>query len=175
MDTNLHSLIERIQREGVSAAEKEASRIVSEAQSQAEASLKAAEEKGSLIVRKAEDEGEKFRQRGIESLEHASRDMLLEIVVRIEKIFTRIIEDCASESLKEAFMRELITKMIDRFVDEKADRGIEVFVNPEEAEALKQHVHASYAAELAGKATIMADEDVFRWYCRRKSLSGFYP
>lgn len=164
MDQNLQSLIERIQREGIEAAEKEVSRVVGEAHSQAEAIVRAAEEKGSLIRRKAEEDGNKFLQRGIDSLEHASRDMLLEIVVRIEEIFTGIIEDNVSESLNEEFMRHLITKMIDHFVTGQGGRSVEVFVNPEEAEALMRYVHASYGADIAGKATMTADGEVFRGF-----------
>ena len=164
MEANLQPLIERIQREGIEVAEKEASRIVDDAKSQAEATVRAAEEKASMILRKAEEDGERFRQRGIKSLEHASRDMLLEIVVRIEKIFNGILEDSVSKSLNEEFMGDLITKMIDRLNVEKGGRSVEVFVNPEEVDALRRHVHASYGAKIAERAAITADEGV---------LSGF--
>ncbi|MBK9384741.1 MAG: hypothetical protein IPN34_08010 [Planctomycetes bacterium] len=119
MTEQVQQLIDRIRRDGVAVAEKEAASIVSSAQQRAGEILATAEQRAAELRKSAELDAQKFAERGERALQQAARDLLLRVGRALEDVVLRLLEQRAAEALSPATIEQLLL----RFAEGFADRG----------------------------------------------------
>ena len=77
MDVQLQELIDKIKKDGVTAAEKESAKIIAESEKKAEAIIADAQTKAAEIIKSAQAETKKMEQASEEAIIQAGRNMLL--------------------------------------------------------------------------------------------------
>ena len=77
MDVQLQELIDKIKKDGVSAAEQKAAEIIADAEKKADAKIKDAEDKAAQIIKDAKAETERMQKASDEAIVQAGRNMLL--------------------------------------------------------------------------------------------------
>jgi len=135
MSEKLDSLIEKINREGVEAAEKKAKSIIAEAGKKAREEIENAEKEGKRIVEEAEKEARAMENKAKKSLQQAYRDVIIALKKEIEKIFNQILKIKISESLSPEELLRLINELVVKWVDWKGDIA-QVYLNEEDAKKI---------------------------------------
>lgn len=146
MAQEIKDLIEKIQKEGVEAAEEKARHIEAEARSKADALLKEARAEAERLMAQAQDKCAGLKKSAQIDLQQAARDLLLFLRQEISAMLERIVV----ERVREALSPEELARIIRGLIKECAERGegeLCVALSPEDAKKLQD----IFLAELKDK------------------------
>jgi V/A-type H+-transporting ATPase subunit E len=137
MSEQVQELIDRIRRDGVAVAAREAEAILADARRRAGEILASAEASAAALRASAEADARRERERGELALKQSARDLLLRVGHELEALVLELLEQRASEVLDPA----IIEKLLLRFAEVFADRGgdpvpLDVWIGPAEQERL---------------------------------------
>lgn len=159
MAEELQNLLERIQRDGVEKANTEAGDILESARKEAAAIKAEAEREADARLKKAETDSEALVQRGRKSLEQAARDTILTIGESLQTLLQNIVSKSVSESLDEKTLQDMLTSVVASYC-EGGESRIEILLNPEQQETLRQFVMGRFAAEMENGLEVKSDKGV---------------
>jgi V/A-type H+-transporting ATPase subunit E len=112
MDIQVQELIDKIKKDGLETASKEASRIKSEAEAEARHIIEAARKEASEIIIQGKQNAERSEKAGIAALEQASRNLILafkdEVAALLDKIVSANVSSGYSEDVLKAALPELL-------------------------------------------------------------------
>lgn len=111
MAEELQTLIDRIQKEGVDSAEKQAEDIIAKAKADADRIVKEGEAKAKEHFEKTEKEAEAFRVRSEAAVSQAARDILISVRRGVEKIFENLVKEKTDEALTVKVVATMIEKL----------------------------------------------------------------
>jgi len=153
MEMELNSLIDKIKKDGVQAAEKQAGDIVNRAEAQAKKIIDDAEKKKSAALEDA-----KRRIAGMQSAQEAAvrqagRDVLLMLRERVADFFYRIVNRQVEEALKPDTLKDVIIKAVENF---KKDGflDVDIMVSREDRARLEKTLFAALGAEMKGRVKL---------------------
>jgi len=112
MASELQSLLDKIQTEGVAKANAEAERIIADAKAKAVVIVADAEAKAAIAKKQSEADAALFQQRAEQAVKQAARDVLLSVKVDLDQTLQRIFLTKISEALTPDFLRGLITDVV---------------------------------------------------------------
>lgn len=151
MDVKLDSLIAKIKKDGIEEARKASTEIIKKAKEDAAAIIKEAQSQAQNIKIKAESSVSKLESNAKASLKQAARDLSLALKGELTVLFERTLKNDVGQTLSPDFMKELITKIVDKWAGE--DRTVkEVLVSHGDKEKLESLLLKSLRKE--AKATI---------------------
>ena len=119
MAEDIKNLIEKIQQEGVLAAEDKARRIENQAKQTAKDIIAKANSQAEQIIAEAEDSVAKIQESSKSSLKNAGRDLLLSLRKEMNVTLDKIISSSISESLKPEELVKIITTLVKNCSDDK--------------------------------------------------------
>ena len=145
---DLQGLLEKINREGVEKAKKNASEIIAAARAEAEALLKNAREEAARVTAEGEKNAAAYAERAKETLAQASRD----IVLKIERAVTDSLDKLLVKSVDKALADEATGVQLVKEAIAGMTGGGEIKCGEKLAQAL--------AAQLAalGSFTVVTDD-----------------
>ena len=108
MAEELKQLIDKIQSEGVQAAEQKAKAIEAEAKRRAEAIVKQAKDKAEEIINDSKAEAAKMQASGEVALKQAGRDLIISLKAEINDLLKRLIASKTGEALAPENLAEVI-------------------------------------------------------------------
>ncbi len=146
MEMELNSLIDKIKKEGVEQAEKDAGNIIKEAQARAREIAEEAEKTKAGIIKEGKSQVEKLKKAAEKSLEQASRDVLLTLRERVIEFFDRILKDKVSEELEDAALKDMIIKAVSNFKKDGV-LDIEILLNDKDKAELKKTLFSALSQE----------------------------
>jgi len=165
MAEELQNLIERIKKEGVANARKQAEAIVSKANAQASDLVKAAHEKAEAILKKAQSDTEVYTERSIKTLEQAARDVLISVGHGVERLFKDIIEKSLAKSLTPEELMRMIVAMVKAYTDQgMTETRVDVLVSPHDQEKIKELYMNEYRDILGKGVEIRSDDDIIKGF-----------
>jgi V/A-type H+-transporting ATPase subunit E len=159
MAEELKALIEKIQEEGVRAAQEKADAIIEEARKKADALMFAAKEESSQLLAQANTDVRRLTEVSEKSLQQAARNTLLSLKEEIERMLEKVI----AVSIAEALSAEELAKMIADLIKHSADKDagqIVVSLNKADQEKLEKALLAKLKAELRKSVTLKAQGDI---------------
>jgi len=137
MAENIKDLIERIQQEGIKAAEDKAKEIENQARNLAESMVKKAQAQAEKRVAQAQEEIAKLQESSKIALKQASRDLLLALRKEINAMLDRLILSAVRESLSPQELAKIITALIKDYSGaEKSE--ITVLLNKEDLDRIEK-------------------------------------
>lgn len=151
METQLDSLIQRIEKEAVDEARQKAEQILAEARKQAEAILAEAHQQAEATVADARRQADQFKASGEMALRHAARDLELQLKDRIQALLDRAFRRQVGQVLEPDFLRELILRIAETWA---RDGQLEVEVSQADREALEALVFSGLRQELKDAITL---------------------
>ena len=159
MAEELQSLIEKIQRNGVECAEREAARF-SPRQRTGGGDYRAGQEAGRERAAAAERQAAHSALAGTRALEQAARDVSLRRVAALGRTFQDII---GGESAAAVFLMTSCAMLIRRMLQAYAERGmtesrIEVLLSAKDQASLREALMREFAAEAKGGLEISAQD-----------------
>ncbi|UCD54678.1 MAG: hypothetical protein JSV93_03915 [Candidatus Omnitrophota bacterium] len=147
MEMELNNLIDKIKREGVEEAEKEAGELVSDAQGKARQIINTAESEKADIIKQAEGEIRNFRKNAEKAVKQAARDALLNLRERVNEFFVRMVKDKISGELTPEVLKEVIIKAIANFRKDGTS-DIEVLVSKKDRDELQKSLFKALAKDI---------------------------
>lgn len=165
MAEELQSLIERIQKEGVSKAQAEADAIVAGAKQRAAQIVKDAEERATAKLKQAEQEAALFTERSRKTLEQAARDLLITVGQGVENILQDIVAESVGEALNVKVLEEMLVKMAEAYVaHEGGSTQINLLVSPKDQEALVKFFATRYRQRIGQGVQLHVDNNIFKGF-----------
>ena len=147
MELQVKELLDRIQNEGVEAAEKRAQAIIAQAEEQARAILADAESKAAAAWAEAKEKTEQGERSSRLALQQASRDTLLALRQRVEAFLNAAVLSTAKESLDAALLSQILPSVLKELAV-SSGKDLSVLLPPKTLSALDEALAARLAKEL---------------------------
>lgn len=155
MTQELQPILEKIQREGVDKARKDAEKIIADAQAQASKLMERAKADAAKLTETARQEAESFGKRAEETVRQSARDTIMHVEDAVTKLFNKLLLSEINAALsKDELAAELASAAVHRYLDGKS--AVELAAGEKLAELLRARL-----ADAAGKGQgldIVTDE-----------------
>ena len=136
MEMELKNIIDKIKREGVTEAEKEAAEIKRNAEEEAGKIIAAAEAGKEEMLKLAEEASSKLKKNAEDSIRQASRDAVLGLRDNIVKMFDAVMKQQVDEQLTPEVMQKMIIKLTESMTKDKAF-DIEIILSEKDRKTLE--------------------------------------
>jgi len=153
MEIELNSLIEKIKKEGVDKAEKDASSIIDQAKEKASEIIRDAEEKKTEIIKEAELHVSQLKKTQEKAFKQAARDILLTLRGRVVEFFQRVVKEKVADQLKGDVLKELIVKTLSNFRKD-GELDVDILLSKEDKENLKKYLFDALSQEAKKHITL---------------------
>lgn len=159
MTEQLKELIEKIQQEGIKAAEDKARRIEAEARCRAEDIIEEARKEAEALILSAKGKAARHEESTQTSLKQVGRDVLLALKSEINEMLNRLMTARVREALTPAELAQVLGALIkEAGVLEKAD--VVVALKKEDVEKLEKGFLGELKKHVQGNITLKASDDV---------------
>jgi V/A-type H+/Na+-transporting ATPase subunit E len=159
MADQIKELIEKIQTEGVQAAQSKAQEIENEAKEKADWILQKANAQAKKIIEDAQDTAKRVQSSGQAALGQTGRDVLLSLKKEIVSMLQRLIQAEVGALLKPEELSKIITSMANTY-GSKSGSDIAVFLNDQDKQALEKHFLEKLKMELKKGIELRLQEDI---------------
>ena len=158
MDVQLQELIDKIKKDGVTAAEAKAAEIIESANKKAESIISAAQEKSSEIIKKSKAETERMEKASEEAITQAGRNMLLSFKDSLIKELDSLIlsETAAAES--KTVLEKLVPETVKAWAKNADASELSVLLNEKDLKELEKSLTSSLKAEISKGLEIKPDK-----------------
>jgi V/A-type H+-transporting ATPase subunit E len=159
MAEDIKTLIEKINQEGIAAAQEKAKEIELQAKQKAEEILEKAKKEANKLMNDAKEEIVKMHEKGKAALTQAGRDLLLVLRQEINSMLDRLI----AKEVKDALSVEGLFKILNNIVKgsgEHAKEELIIYVNNEDAKALKENFIAKLKQEAKREIVLRPSESI---------------
>ncbi len=148
MTEQLQELIERINREGVEAADSKGKEIVAAAEEKAAKIVSDARTAAENLTKNAESEAKKLQENAEKAIRQSFRNIMLSLQDEIRKYFDRIFNAEIGGALTTDKLGEVILAVGKRCADQiSGDKDVEVMLSPDDAKKLAESLIARFKEE----------------------------
>lgn len=159
MAEELKNLIEKIQEEGVRAAEERAREIEEEAGKKAGEIIRKAEEKAKDLAGKAEERIRKAESSSRDSLKQAGRDMILSLRKEILAMLERLITSHVNKALSPAEIAKIIQSIVKECTAEEK-KHLVISLGKEDTKKVEQGFLSALREETRKGITLNPSDDI---------------
>jgi len=149
MSVQLQELIDRIKREGVQEAEKQAADVKERAQAEADRIVSDARKQAQAIVEKAKEETRQFEAASRDSLAQAGRDLILNVKKSLTDLFRAVLQRETAAGLDAGVMKEALLSIIKGWA-ERGGEDAEILISEKQQSDVVGWVMSRVAKELKG-------------------------
>ena len=161
MASELQSLLDKIQAEGIDKANAEAERILADAQAKAAGIIADSEAKALAAKRQSEADAALFQQRAEQAVRQAARDVLLSLRADLDQTLQRVFLSQISEALSLDFLRGLIADVVRAYSSSpEAAHGMDIAIAPAHVDALEAIVLKEARQMAASGIRVASNADV---------------
>ena len=158
MDVQLQELIDKIKKDGVTAAEKEAAKIIAEADKKGEAIVKDAEDQAAKIIKDAKAETKRMEKASDEAIVQAGRNMLLSFKDSIVAELDGLIKEETAKALSKDVLGKLIPETVKAWVKNTDASELSVLLSEKDLKALESSFKTKLKAEIKKGMEIKPDK-----------------
>lgn len=137
MAEQIKELIEKIQQEGIQAAEEKAAAILDEAKRKAAALVERANSEAQKLIQEANERIAKTEEASRLALKQAGRDTVISLKKEINALLDKIIRLSIQEALSPSELGKIITGLI-KEISHKYKEGIEITLRKEDIERIEK-------------------------------------
>ncbi|MDD5566170.1 MAG: hypothetical protein PHG31_04710 [Candidatus Omnitrophica bacterium] len=159
MAEDIRSLIEKIQKEGVNAAEEKARAIEEEAGRHAKEIVAQARKEAERTIAEAKDKVRKSQESAKISLQQAGRDLLLALREEIGAMLSRLVEAKVHESLTPHELAKIITFLIKEHKEQEPSE-IVLQLNKDDLKKLQEGLLGELKEGLKKGVVLRPSEDI---------------
>jgi V/A-type H+-transporting ATPase subunit E len=159
MAEDIKGLIEKIQQEGIKAAEDKAKQIEDQALQKAHKIVEEAQSQAQQLLERTKDEIAKMEKSSKASLGQAARDLLLSLRAEINAMLKRIITAEVRESLSPDEMSKIIAALIQRMSNQKEGEII-ISLKEDNLAKVKNSIFGKLAEQAKKGVTLREAHDI---------------
>ena len=147
MEVRLENLIEKIKKEGVDSAKKQADDIIVKAKADAVKIIENAKTEAEQIKGDAKKSANEFQLNAEASVQQAARDTILSLKEKIKAMFERVLIDKTGQSMAfdEGFMKDLVWRVVDGWAQGKE---VSVLANDVDVDKLKKMIASEFKKDI---------------------------
>ncbi len=160
MDVQLQELIDKIKKDGVASAEKEAQNIIAAAEAKAKDIEKAAQEKADDIIKTAKAETERMEKASEEAIMQASRNMLLSFKDSLVASLDGLIQAETEKANTKDVLEKLIPETVKEWAKKSDASELSVLVSEKSLKELEAALKSELKAEIAKGMEIKPDKTI---------------
>ena len=158
MDVQLQELIDKIKKDGVTAAEKEAAKIIDDANKKAEAIIKDAEAAADKKKKEAEAETKRMEKASDEAIIQAGRNMLLSFKDSLVQELDGLIQAETTKALSKDALAKLVPETVKAWVKNADASELSVLLSEKDLKALEGSLTSALKAEIKKGLEIKPDK-----------------
>ena len=158
MDVQLQDLIERIKKDGVATAEKQAAQIIDEAQKKSEEIISDAESKAAEIIKSAKAETERMEKSSEEAITQARRNMLLSFKDSLVQELDLLIQAETSKALSTDILKTLVPEVVKEWSKKNDASELSVLLSEKDLKDLNSAFTQSLKDEIAKGLEVKPDK-----------------
>lgn len=158
MDVQLQELIDKIKKDGVTAAEKEAAKIIDDANKKAESIIKDAEAKAEQINKDAKAETNRMQKASDEAIVQAGRNMLLSFKDSLVQELDGLIQAETAKSLSKDTLEKLVPETVKAWAKNSDASELSVLLSEKDLKALQSSLTSALKAEIKKGLEIKPDK-----------------
>ncbi|HBM15920.1 MAG TPA: hypothetical protein DD381_06210 [Lentisphaeria bacterium] len=160
MSQELQGLLNRIQKEGVEAAEKQRDEILAAAKANAESIIQRTNMEAETILKTTRDEVKNIEERSKATIQQAARDILISLESELMKRMKRCVKATVSDAMTVQVMTEIITKMVDAFSKcPKGEVQLDLILSQKDIEGLSESIKSIIVKDLKINPKIIKGTD----------------
>jgi len=159
MAEEIKDLIEKIQQEGIKAAEDKAKEIEAEARLKAQDLIKKAQSEAEKIMSEANERISRTEQDSKALINQAGRDLLLSLKKEIDVMLERLIASSVAQTLNPSEMAKIIAELIKKFSSEGKE-DIWVLLKKEDVEKLEKEFLSRLKEETKKGIVLKSSQDI---------------
>jgi V/A-type H+-transporting ATPase subunit E len=157
MADQIRDLIEKIQQEGVRAAEDKAKEIENQAECQAEEIIKKAKLEAGKLIREAKEEIAKSQESSKILLKQAGRDLIISLKKEINKILDKLILFNVRQALSPEELAKILSSLIKNY---SAKENVIISLNKEDLRKLEKGLLDTLKEEVKKGITLRPSDDI---------------
>lgn len=158
MEIQLQELIEHIKKDGVAAAEKEATAILDAAKNEAEKIVSDAKAEAKTLISQAKEENDRTVRVGEEALRQAGRNVLLSFRESIARELDAVVGDCVNAVCSSQCLSDLIIKTVLAWSNNPETDDIAVLLNSEDTKKLEGALLAAFKEHMLSGVVLKTDD-----------------
>jgi vacuolar-type H+-ATPase subunit E/Vma4 len=159
MSEDIQGLIEKINQEGVFAAEEKARQIIQQAQRKADSIIAKAQAQAQSLISGAREENLKNQDKVKALLNQAGRDLLLVARGEINAMLMRLITQEARQALSPDALSKILSSLIQN-LSGKHSGEVAVTLNKEDAQKITEHFLSRLKEETKKQIVLKPSEDI---------------
>lgn len=163
MDTKLENLIEKIKKEGVEQAKKEAKEIIDMTKAKAAKILEDANVQADKTVASSRQQAEQFKKNADIALSQAARDLVLNLKEKLVGVFDAAFKREVQTALSPEFIKEVIIKIVKAWKP-KNEQTLEVILSSDDAKKLQELGFSQIKKELNNEVVIKTSANVSKGF-----------
>ncbi|MCR5063683.1 MAG: V-type ATP synthase subunit E [Treponema sp.] len=158
MDVQLQELIDKIKKDGVSAAEAKSEQIIAEANKKAESIIEDAQAKAAEIIKTAKSETQKMEKASEEAIVQAGRNLLLSFKDSLVEALDGLIQAETAKAVSKDVLAKLVPETIKAWAKDTDASELSVLLSEKDLKALESTFTTALKAELKKGLEIKPDK-----------------
>ncbi|MCF0242263.1 MAG: V-type ATP synthase subunit E [Treponema sp.] len=160
MDVQLQELIDKIKKDGVSASEKQAAAILSDAEKKAGVIIAEAEAKAASIIKNAEKETKRMEKSSEEAVVQASRNLLLSFKDSIIGTLDGLIKAETEKAVTQDVLKKLVPETVKAWCKNSDASELSVLLAEKDLKKLESAFKTSLKTEIKKGLEIKPDKTI---------------
>ena len=160
MDVQLQELIDKIKKDGVSASEKQAAAILSDAEKKAGVIIAEAEAKAASIIKNAEKETKRMEKSSEEAVVQASRNLLLSFKDSIIGTLDGLIKAETEKAVTQDVLKKLVPETVKAWCKNSDASELSVLLAEQDLKKLESAFKTSLKPEIKKGLEIKPDKTI---------------
>lgn len=161
MESQLQTLIEKIQNDGIAEAEKKAQSLLTEAKQKADGLVADAKTQAAEIVDNAKVEAARTEEAGNKALEQAGRNLILGLRSQITELLDQLTKKEIGTALQPEQLAQILEKAVGNWNANTQDAGeLEVLLSKEDADALAKGLIAKLQKKAKAGVVLRPQESI---------------
>jgi V/A-type H+-transporting ATPase subunit E len=174
MDIQLQELIDKIKRDGIETASREAARLASQAEDEAKRIVELAKKEAESLVSRAKSDAERFEKAGTAALEQASRNLVLAFKGEIQGLLDKLVEQGVAASYGEDTLKAALPDLIKSWAGGK-EGAFDVILPEDQLSKLEAFFREKLSAELSKGVELKSDRSLAAGFrIANKDGSAYY-
>ena len=175
MEIQLQELIDKIKKDGIESATKEAARLKQEAETEARNFLEAARKEAAGIIAKSKEDADRAEKAGLAALQQASRNLTLSFKSEVQAVLVKIVQRDITEALTEETLKNILPELLKSWSSKSGNRGVDVLLSEKNLKSLQSWFDQKLASELKNGAELKPDRSLNAGFrIREKDGSAYY-
>lgn len=147
MELQVQQLIDKIKKDGISAATEEASQVKAKAEAEAKQIIETAKKTAEDIIRAGKQDAERAEKAGVAALEQASRNLVLAFKDEIQSLLNKIINEHVSAHYGDEVLKAALPELLKNWAA-KGSNDLTVILPEADLSKLKSFFSEKLTGEL---------------------------